>query len=280
MTYSKIKLIATDMDGTLLDPNHQLNELFFPTFKRLQEHGVVFSVASGRQLYNLQKQVSEISESVYFVAENGSFVVYQDEELLVESLDPEFARDLVRIGREIPESYLIICGKKKAYVENNDPEFLEELQLYFERFELVDDLLNIEDDEFLKFTVANLKGTEEFVYPHFKHLEENAQVKISGKIWLDISHKNANKGRAIRVLQDRFGISKDETMVFGDFLNDLEMLQEAKYSFAMKNAHPSVIEIANFKAAGNDENGVVKILLDVAEAMDKRVKDEAELSLQ
>lgn len=272
MNYANIKLIATDMDGTLLDSNHQINELFLPTFKKLQDHGVIFSVASGRQLYNLQKQVSEVSESTYFIAENGSFMVYQDQELLVEALDKEKTREFVQIGRNIPDSYLIICGKKKAYVENDDPEFLKELTLYFERFELVDDLLKVEDDEFLKFTIANLNGTEEFVYPFFQHLNETCQVKISGKIWLDISHKLANKGRAIQVLQEKFGITRDETMVFGDFLNDLEMLEQATYSFAMKNAHPEVIETANYLAAGNDENGVVSILQEVVAAMDEAAK--------
>jgi len=267
------------MDGTLLDPDHQLNDLFLPTFKRLLEHGIVFSVASGRQLYNLQKQVSEVSDSIYFIAENGSFMVYQNQELLVEALDKEKIRELVQIGRSIPDSYLIICGKKKAYVENNDPEFLKELQLYFERFELVDDLLEVEDDEFLKFTVANLNGTEEFVYPYFKHLTDTCQVKISGKIWLDISHKLANKGRAIQVLQEKFGITKDETMVFGDFLNDLEMLQQATYSFAMKNAHPEVIETARFMAAGNDENGVVAILQEVVEALDNAAAEHTQITV-
>lgn len=267
------------MDGTLLDPDHQLNDLFIPTYKRLQEHGIVFSVASGRQLYNLQKQVSEVSDSIYFIAENGSFMVYQNQELLVEALDKEKIRELVQVGRSIPDSYLIICGKKKAYVENNDPEFLKELQLYFERFELVDDLLEVEDDEFLKFTVANLNGTEEFVYPYFKYLTDTCQVKISGKIWLDISHKLANKGRAIQVLQEKFGITKDETMVFGDFLNDLEMLQQATYSFAMKNAHPEVIETARFMAAGNDENGVVAILQEVVETLDKAAAEHTQITV-
>lgn len=276
MSYSKIKLIATDMDGTLLDSHHQLNEMFLPVFRRLQEHGVLFSVASGRQLYNLQKQVSEVRESVYFIAENGSYMVYGDEELLVQPMDKGIIREFIAIGRSIPESYLIICGKKQAYVENDNPEFLEEVKLYFERYKVVDNLMEVEDDEFLKFTIANLKGTEEFVYPYFKHLHETAQVKISGKIWLDISHKKANKGQAIQALQDKFGITREETMVFGDFLNDLEMMEQATYSFAMKNAHPDVIKVANYLAAANDENGVVKVLEQVAEAMDNKISSQSE----
>lgn len=263
------------MDGTLLDSNHCLNELFIPTFKRLQEHGIIFSVASGRQLYNLQKQVAPVKEDIYFIAENGSFVMYQEEELFVQPIDKNTVWELVKIARQIPDSYLIICGKKQAYIENNSADFIEEVQLYFERFKVVDDLCAIEDDEFLKFTVANLNGTEEFVYPFFKHLSQQLQVKISGKIWLDISHKQANKGCAIKVLQDKFGITKKETMVFGDFLNDLEMMGEASFSYAMKNAHPAVLEAANYTAKSNDENGVVEILQAVADELDAKRKEEA-----
>jgi HAD superfamily hydrolase (TIGR01484 family) len=65
-------------------------------------------------------------------------------------------------------------------------------------------------------------------------------VKVSGSIWLDISHKLANKGRAMELLQKKYSITTEQTMAFGDYLNDLEMMQQAHYSFAMENAHPDI----------------------------------------
>ena len=67
-------------------------------------------------------------------------------------------------------------------------------------------------------------------------------------------------------LQNRLGISQDETMIFGDYNNDIEMLQKGYFSFAMKNAHQNVKSIARFSTKSNDENGVEYILQKVIES--------------
>ncbi len=77
---------------------------------------------------------------------------------------------------------------------------------------------------------------------------------------LDIMALQANKGAGIRHIQERLNITRDQTMVFGDFLNDLEMMDEATYSFAMANAHPLLKERANFLPPGNTDNGVVRTI--------------------
>ena len=88
---------------------------------------------------------------------------------------------------------------------------------------------------------------------------------VSAGFWLDISIKGANKGKAIRKVQQNWKIAKNETMVFGDYLNDLEMMREADLSFAMKNAHPLVVEAANYQTIlSNAEHGVSDILRKIA----------------
>ena len=262
---SEIKLIATDMDGTLLNSKHELSDSFIPVFRKLKEQGIIFVAASGRQYYNLLKTLDEVKDEVIFAAENGSYVVYQDEEIHVQDMDQQIVRDLIVKSRSIGGTYAVICGKKKAYVESNEPEFIDHLKLYFERYEVVEDLLKVEDDQFLKFTLCDLAGSEKNSYPHYKHLEETLQVKISGPIWLDISHKQANKGRAMEVLQEKFGVSIEQTLAFGDYLNDVELLQKAHYSYAMANAHPDIKKIARFIAKSNDENGVVEVLSEITD---------------
>lgn len=262
---SDIKLVATDMDGTLLNSKHELNDSFLPVFRKLKEQGIIFVAASGRQYYNLLKTLDEVKDEVIFAAENGSYVVYQNEEIHVQDMDQQIVRDLIVKAREIGGTYAVICGKKRAYVESSEPEFIDHLKLYFERYEIVEDLLKVEDDQFLKFTLCDLAGSEANSYPHFKHLQETLQVKVSGPIWLDISHKQANKGKAMEVLQEKFGVTFEETMVFGDYFNDVEMLQKAYYSYAMANAHEDVKSVARFMAKSNDDNGVVEILSTLVE---------------
>ncbi len=76
-------------------------------------------------------------------------------------------------------------------------------------------------------------------------------------------HPNANKGTAIKKIQEIFKITPCETMVFGDYLNDLEMIKNAKYSYAMENAHPLLKKEANFIAENNNQNGVVKKIKEI-----------------
>ena len=267
MQISDIRLIATDMDGTLLNSKHELNESFFPVFRKLKDNGIIFVAASGRQYYNLEKKLEAVKDEVIFAAENGSYVVFQDQEIHIQAIDKDIVRELIVTSKNIPNTYAIICGKKKAYVESDEPEFIDHLKLYFERYEVVEDLMKVDDDQFLKFTLCDLAGSEKNSYPHYKHLEETLQVKISGPIWLDISHKQANKGRAMEVLQEKFGVSIEQTMAFGDYLNDVELLQKAHYSYAMANAHPEVKKVARFIAKSNDENGVVEVLSELLDSV-------------
>ena len=265
MTFSDIRLVATDMDGTLLNSKHEIHESFFPVFRKLKDHGIIFVAASGRQYYNLAKTLEKVKDEVIFAAENGSYVIYRDEEIHIQAIDQDIVRNLIKIARDIPNTYPVICGKKKAYVESDEPEFINHLKLYFERYEIVEDLTKVEDDQFLKFTLCDLAGSEANSYPHYKQFEESLQVKVSGPIWLDISHKQANKGKAMEVLQEKFGVSFEQTMVFGDYLNDLEMLEKGHYSYAMANAHPDIKKTARFIAKSNDENGVVEVLSEITE---------------
>lgn len=266
----KIRLIATDMDGTLLNSSHELDPRVFEYIDLFKKHGILFAAASGRQLYNLEKCFSSARQDMLFVAENGGFVKFGDQELHLQPLDRNRVREIIEIARTIPNSYLIFCGRKKAWVENDAPEFMNHMTRYFERYEVVRDLLEV-DDDCLKVTVCDLgAGAAAGSYPYFSQFADEFQIKVSGDIWLDISDKNSNKGTALEFVQRHFGILPEETMVFGDYLNDVEMMRQAHFSFAMANARPEVKDAANFETLSNDEGGVQHILQLVADALETR----------
>lgn len=260
MNLAGVKLIATDMDGTLLNSKKELSDSFYNVFDKLKAKGILFAAASGRQLYNLQQEFLPIKNDMIFVGENGSFVMYKEEELLVEALDKNIVPELIATARKVPDAYPILCGKKQAYYEDTNEEFLKNVEMYYERRSFVDDLLKVTDDDFLKIAICDFGESERNSYPFYKQWENDLQVKVSGKIWLDVSDKKANKGAAIKILQNKFNIGFNETMVFGDFMNDLEMMQEGYFSYAVENAHPEIKEAARFITASNDEDGVIKVL--------------------
>ena len=251
-----IKLIATDMDGTLLNSSNEIQEGFYEVFNELQEKEIIFAAASGRQYYNLLDRFKGIEEKMMFIAENGTFVVYKGEELIVNSLDINLARELIKIGRTIKNSYIILCGKKSAYIESCDERLIEQTQKYYTRYEIVSDLTKIEDD-ILKVTICDFSGSENNSNKYFDDYRDKAQIAVSGEIWLDITAKGINKGVAIEEIQELLNIKHEETMVFGDYLNDLDMMSSAYHSYAMENAHDDLKKVARFIAKSNDDSGVV-----------------------
>ncbi|MEO6549409.1 MAG: HAD family hydrolase [Ferruginibacter sp.] len=269
MNLSKVKLVAADMDGTLLNKNHQPGPGFYPAFHKMVSKGILFAAASGRQFYNLLNLFEPIKEDMIFIAENGSYVVYKGEDILVQAMDADIARQQLMEARKIKDVFPILCGRKKAYIENDHPRFIDNVKMYYHRYEVVDDLLKVDDDQFLKIALCDLAGAETNSFPVFSKMQDQLQVKISGHIWLDISHLLANKGRAIEVLQRKFAIGFGETMVFGDYLNDLDMIQKAGFSYAMENAHPDIKKAARFLTKSNEEDGVTMVIEEMLAAIDR-----------
>lgn len=253
-----IKLIATDMDGTLLNSKGQLPKDFDSVFKKLKERDVLFAVASGRQYFTLVELFKDYADQILFLAENGTYVAYHGKEVAVHALDKKIAHQMIKKARKANLD-IVLAMSHGAYLETKNQETIKEVSKYFVKNTIVDDLLEVEGD-ILKVTIYDPKGVEQHSYHHFKEFEEVSQVCIAGEVWIDMMAKGVSKGMAIRDIQKKFGITYHETMVFGDYLNDLEMLQNAHYSYAMVNAHPLLKEVANFIAKSNDEDGVLEAI--------------------
>ncbi|MDW8802324.1 Cof-type HAD-IIB family hydrolase [Clostridium sp. A1-XYC3] len=257
-----IKLIATDMDGTLLNEQDKINEEFFHVLNELREKNILFTAASGRQYYNLLNKFSKAKDDILYVAENGSYVIFRGEELYSSVIDKTVVKSLLDLGRQIEDCELIICGKKSAYVEKNHKKFIEEVERYYLKYEIVDSLDHV-DDDILKVTLCDFKGALENSNKIFKaSYGDTLQITVSGKIWLDVINKDVNKGTAIKLLQEKFNIKPEETMVFGDYFNDIEMFKSAYYSYAMANAPEEVKKHSRFIAESNRDNGVLKVIKD------------------
>ncbi|OIQ84664.1 flavin mononucleotide phosphatase YbjI [mine drainage metagenome] len=261
-----IRLIAADMDGTLLDDADELHEHLWPLIDELHRRGITFCPASGRQYDNLRARFEDVAGSVVFIAENGAYVIRDGLEVSSDCVDldvvgrlVETARDLAAGGSDIG---VVVCGKRAAHIERTDPLFRAEVDKYYLSLEVIDDLTRV-DDDVLKVAVFDFGSAEATTAPAFESFRSTHQVVVSGQHWMDVMSPTANKGEGIRALQRALGVSPAQTMVFGDFLNDLEMMDAADYSFAMDNAHPLLRERARYVAPSNAENGVVRTISSV-----------------
>lgn len=259
-----IRLIAADMDGTLLDDDKELHDHFWPLVDALFTQGVLFCPASGRQYHNLYRCFGDIADELVYIAENGAYVVKGREEISSDTLDDDLVRRLVLALREHgltgADLGVVVCGKEAAYVERFDAPFREEVEGYYASLQVVEDLLDRPDDGILKVAIYDFVSAEHGTAPALAGFSDEVQVVVSGAHWVDVQNHGTNKGAGIRHIQEALGISPAQTMVFGDFLNDLEMMDAAEYSFAMHNAHPLLQERARFLAPPNYENGVIRTI--------------------
>ena len=265
MDLSKIKLIATDMDGTLLNSNHEVSDRFLNLFKKLMLHDIIFVAASGRPYYSIIEKLNKIKKDITVVAENGGIVVKDETVLLSKPINKDNLSLIVSKFDELNEINAVFCTQSKAYFKINDASLLKTLTEFYPNFKQIDAIDQI-NEEIIKIALYDRSCSETHLYPYFKSLNSIYDVRVSSKNWVDISDSLANKGHAIKMLQKHFNISPDETLAFGDYNNDIEMLKQSTYSFAMKNAHQNVKDISNFSTKSNDEFGVEVILEKVLEA--------------
>lgn len=262
MPQNNIKFIAADMDGTLLDNEGRLSPDFFDVFQQLQQRDIMFAAASGRQYYSLLKMFYEVKDSMMFIAENGTLVMHQGKELFSCTIDPESIHRIIKEARLIKGSHIVLCGKKSAYIEAQSPEAIEEIKKYYDRCEEVKDLLAVEDD-FIKVAICHFDGSQKLLYPSiYEKFNADHRVVVSARIWLDVMNINASKGNAIKYLQETLKFSFEQTMSFGDYFNDIEMLQASFHSYAVENAHEKVKTFARFSAPSNSDAGVLKVIRD------------------
>ena len=258
---ANIKLIVTDLDGTLLNSKHEVSPLFFELFKVLKKHNILFVAASGRPYYSIIEKLEAIKEDIIVVAENGSIAMEQDDLILSTPMNTNKLLEIESLINGNDKIHPIYCTHSKAYFskKSSEDDYIKTLMEYYPNFALIESISEIEED-ILKIALYHSEDSEKHIYPLFKKFEPEYKIKISGKNFLDISDKLAHKGHAVSLLQNKYKITQAETLIFGDYNNDLEMLRLATYSFAMENAHENVIKTANYKTKSNDNFGVELIL--------------------
>ncbi|HET8987909.1 MAG TPA: HAD family hydrolase [Humibacillus sp.] len=261
-----IRLVVVDLDGTLLDGNGDLPAGTMATIRALRERDVVVAPASGRQHATIARLFAEVSDDLVVIAENGAYVTRDGVEISSHTLDLDWSRGVVErtrhLERQGADLGVVLCGKVSAWIERTDDAFLAEVERYYARLTTTGDLTAV-DDEVLKLAVHDFGDPTRLTAPDLAAFCAPQQVVVSGHHWVDVMGVGVHKGLAVRDLQRALDITPAQTMAFGDYLNDLEMIEAADHSFAMANAHPAVLDAARHVAPPNTEDGVMRTLREV-----------------
>ena len=268
-----LRLAAIDMDGTLLDDDKNFPPGMDGLIALMDERGVTFAPASGRQVWTLIDMFPS-RPGMTVIGENGGIVMRDGVEVSCSPLDAPTLREAVRLVREATtgegaiDGGLVMCGKKFAYVERLDDEYVAGVVPYYHRTQRVEDQMAVidaiesgeSDDAIVKLAVYTPGPVAPLAEATLAHFARTHQYAISGANWADLQIRGVDKGSAVRDLQRFLGVTREQTAVFGDAGNDLSMMSEGDLSFAMANASQDVVEASRFIAPSNNEAGVAQVL--------------------
>lgn len=168
MNLANVKLVVTDMDGTLLNRNHEISPLFNALFEELLKHDITFVAASGRPFYGMANKLHHIMDDVIIVAENGGLVVKDNDTLLSNPIKPQHLKELIELILGIENTHPVFCTRHKAYVMSTSQSLLYLLSEYYEHYEVIDSTDSIKDDVY-KIALYHEESSERYIYPYVKH---------------------------------------------------------------------------------------------------------------
>lgn len=256
----RIRLVASDMDATLLDENSQLPPDFEAAVKALAEKGIRFAAASGRPLYTLEEMFPNLRKEMILIGDNGGAIRWNGENLYTSEMPPEGWRALARKTREVGD-VAVLCGLKSAYVERQYQQYDRVMKQFYTRVEYVDDLTAVTEPAD-KFTIYLPRDNSQEAYDNIygPACGTEFSVAVAGKNWVDIMNPGVHKGAALAILGEKLSISTAEMMAFGDTYNDAEMLETARYGFLMENGSLPLRQRVPFLAPPHWEYGEMQVL--------------------
>jgi Cof subfamily protein (haloacid dehalogenase superfamily) len=265
-----VKLIAVDMDGTFLDDSKNYNRArFAEQYRQMKEQGIRFVVASGNQYYQLKSFFPEIEHEISFVADNGGWVVSEGEDVFNGALTKQQYDTVINHLLTLPHVAVIVCGKRSGYtLSSYCAEFRQMAGRYYHRLALVDNFSH-PDDVIFKFALNLPDDLLADTMDSLTAILEGIVVPVSsGHGSIDLIIPGVHKANGLRILQEKWNIRDGEVVTFGDGGNDIEMLCQAGFGFAMANAPDKIKQVARFQSGHNNAEGVLDVI-------DKVLKREA-----
>ena len=195
-----------------------------------------------------------------FIYDNGAFIVHKGRPFFISELKEDLWKSIARKCTEYgSECGAVICGVKSAYLLRN-PQIQSVVEQFYPEIVYVDDFDEIEDQIF-RISVCYLKGPAGEMFNDFsQHFADQASLVCAHPVFMDVMNSGINKAAGVLMLQQSLGLTSEQTMAFGDYDNDIEMLKNAGIAYIMENAPLSMREHASYIAPSNEEQGVMKVL--------------------
>ena len=264
-----VKIIATDLDGTLMAPDHlTVTERTKNALKSAHDKGVKISIATGRALRFTDGVTAQIPFADYVICSNGASVYDRNNNKFIYTnlVSPEITAEAIALLDTLPVYYNIymdgnIYSQKGADVFFGNFNLPAEFLADFASRLIVSDNLAEEvagkGAELIDVFYSN-ENDKKVIFDFFKEKGLFLASALAGVV--SATAQGSDKGTALNGLCDILGISSDEAMTFGDASNDATMLEYAYYSFAMENGDEICKNSARFSAPSNADDGVAQMI--------------------
>lgn len=244
-----IKLVASDLDGTLLlNRAQQLPEEIFPLIRELKKLGILFVAASGRQYPNMRRLFDPVADEMAFICENGALAVRNEKVFYQDNFEPELVREILEAIEEKDGAEFSCATRDFYYIRPKTQHYLDLMTKVVKTTSKVIESLDEVKEPCMKLAVYERGLHEDSIRYWQERFSDKCTVVTSGTEWVDFIPFGTNKAKGLKEYQNQLGIRPEECVVFGDEYNDIEMLKAVPWSFAMKHAKPGVIEAASYTA--------------------------------
>lgn len=262
-----MKLIVTDLDGTFLDNQGTYDKLLFSkVWSEMKIKGIEFAICTGKQCERVEELFASNSADIWIMGDSATRIIHNKKLIREFPMEKNIALQIINTIRQFDTNLVtIICTNKGAFVYSDIKDQL--FDVVRDSYANIKKISSINDiiGNFLKITVYDPMERSNELKEHLNLFNKQLYIVASEPAWLDVTDKAVHKGKTVEELQNILKVIKEDTMSFGDGENDVELMNIAKYSFAMKNASKNTKEAADFITKSNDENGVLKTIQKIIE---------------
>lgn len=249
----RYKILFLDIDGTILRPDDTIEDSTKTAIIEMKRQDIEVVLATGRPLHEISELAEEL-QIASFIGYNGALGIYEGETIFAEPMQSEDVKYILNVAAA--NGHEVVCyTNEKNYLSNLETE---SVQAFLKQFHLRQNAIFTEGaiENILGMTIitAGNKGDSLYKFNNGIHL---SQVNVEGmQHCYDVIRDHVNKGIGVEFLLNKLGIKREESIAFGDGMNDREMLESAGEGFAMGNAHPDLFQYAKHKTTAVTNSGI------------------------
>ncbi|WP_105617218.1 sugar-phosphatase [Vallitalea okinawensis] len=259
------KLIAVDMDGTLLNKDKEISKANFDMIQEAKKQGKKVVIATGRPLLGVKRHLKHldlISDEDYVIAFNGSLVQTTKSGHIISktTLSVEDYKELYEVSQDLGVHIHALTNSKVTTPVDNKYTHVEAdingIPIDIMPVDEIDDattivkVMFIDEPELLDEIISKLP----------KAITDKYTILRSAPYFLEFLHKSVNKGAGVKAVAKELGFKSEEIICIGDAGNDIAMIEYAGLGVAMENAFEEVKEVASYVTRSNDHDGVAHVI--------------------